>query len=201
MVSTKILPSSYILQRNFNLSKERSLLIILNIAGLILLFPAAWFFFSAAKWLRILTGKGPYQSSISSTAGFLLLSLLVIISFVVLHELVHGLFFFIFTLQRPIFGFKGVYAFAAAPDWYIPKAQYCWIGVSPLVIISILGLILVPFTPDSLLLPLLIGLIFNAIGAVGDLYIVFWLFLQPANRYIQDQGDVIRIFAPQSIPS
>jgi hypothetical protein len=201
MVPTKVLPSNYILQRNIDLTKELSLLIILNIAGLVLLFPVGWFFFSSARWLRVSTGQISYQISAISGIGFFLWSLLAIVLFIVLHELVHGLFFYLSTHQIPFFGFRGAYAFAAAPQWFIPRIQYLWIGLSPLILISISGLILIPFIPESLLIPLLIGLIFNAVGSVGDLYIVFWLVRQPANQYIQDKGDVISIYAPVSDPN
>ncbi len=93
-----------------------------------------------------------------------------------------------------MFGFKGAYAYAAAPGWFIPRNPYLWIGLSPLVVLSLTGFVLITVLPVNWLLPIMIGLIFNAVGSVGDLYVVFWLFLKPATVYIQDQGDAINIY-------
>ncbi len=86
--------------------------------------------------------------------------------------------------RAPLFGLRGLYAFAAAPGWYIPRNPYLWIGLSPLVLISIFGLLLVPLIPQSVLFAWLFGLTYNAAGAAGDLYFVFWLLL-PRTRSLR----------------
>src|SRR6266699_209791 len=66
----------------------------------------------------------------------------------ILHELTHGLFFWLFTKSRPAFGFKGWYAYAAAPGWYLPRAQFLVVVGAPLTLLSLLGealLLLVPW--------------------------------------------------------
>jgi hypothetical protein len=116
----------------------------------------------------------------------------------VLHELVHGAFFWLFTHQRPHFGFKGAYAYAAAPDWYIPRRQYMLVGISPLVVLSLLGVLLLPVLPAGALLPWLVALAGNAAGAVGDALIVGWLLFQPDSVLVQDHGDAVTVYKPVS---
>lgn len=40
---------------------------------------------------------------------------------IVLHEAVHGVLLWAFTWTRPVFGFKGWYAYTDAPGWYLPR--------------------------------------------------------------------------------
>ncbi len=53
----------------------------------------------------------------------------VLIVTLVLHELVHGLCFWSFTRDRPRFGWKLIYAYAAAPGWYLPRGRYLTVAL------------------------------------------------------------------------
>lgn len=117
MQPTKQLPAGYIARVTFDLSKSKGAQVILNVVGLILFIVFGWLFIWAASIIL------PAQSGFNGTIRFT--SLPVILSFLlgifvglilitcvvlVLHELVHGFFYWLFTRQRPIFGFKGLYA-------------------------------------------------------------------------------------------
>jgi hypothetical protein len=71
---------------------------------------------------------------ISWLIGFLAASVLII----PLHELVHGLLFWVFTRRRPLFGLRlPFYAFAAAPvDVYLPRNPYLVVALAPLVLLK-----------------------------------------------------------------
>ena len=118
-----------------DLSKDRKLAILLNLVGAALFILMGWFFLTTASLLRT------DQDSLSWTIEFsdLLLLLLAVPVVILLHELVHGLFFWVFTRHRPRFGVKALYAYAAAPDWFIPRGTFIWVALSPLVTISLLG--------------------------------------------------------------
>jgi hypothetical protein len=47
----------------------------------------------------------------------------------VVHELVHGALLWWLTRARPVFGFKGWYAYAGAPGWYFGRAPWVPGGV------------------------------------------------------------------------
>lgn len=192
------LPPGYILHRKIDLTKDRRLLIGLNVSGLILLFPFGWLFTRIAATVR----PSDYSQSGSfftyPTIIYVLVIVIVISIFIILHEIVHGVFFWSVTRQSPKFGFKGAYAYAAAPGWFIPRNPYLLIGISPLMVISIIGICLLALLPVDLLFPIVIGLIFNAIGSVGDIYVVLWLLGRPSTDYIEDQGDAMSVFTHSS---
>jgi hypothetical protein len=120
---------------------------------------------------------------------------------ILLHEVIHGLFFWLYTHQRPIFAFKGAYAYAAAPDWYLPRNKYVVVGLSPLILISLAGLLLLTIAPLSFFPSILIAMIFNAAGAVGDLIVVGWLLLQQPDSLVRDYGDMFTVYQPVTVYS
>ena len=193
MQPTKTLPDHYNLDVTLDLTKNMRVLLGLNVAGLVL-----FLFFGAVFW-RLFIGARPDFSLQPFRFGALeglLVVVVVSILVVIVHELVHGLFFWIYLRERPIFGFRGAYAFAAAPDWYIPRPQFIVVGLAPLVLISGGGLLLLPLLPVGMLPALLFALTVNAAGAVGDLYVVAWLFTKPDTVLVNDEGDRFAMFLP-----
>jgi hypothetical protein len=195
MTAKKILPVSFLLQREINLQKDQALLIKLNLWGLVLLPLIGYVLLRIGVALHpefhstfgILTPRVPILTQI-------LWVILGLIITTILHELIHGAFFFFSTRQRPKFGFKGAYAFAAAPEWFIPRAEYIFIGAAPLVILSAIGILSIPIIPSYFLFTWLFCLLVNISGAVGDIYILVYLICQPDAVIIQDRGDIISVF-------
>jgi hypothetical protein len=199
MHATKSLPADYEHLRTFDLKRDLSLLVRLNIAGLLLFLPIGWLFLSLGALLNPQAGSVSSIISPSTSSLFQLLAYLCAAIFaIILHEIVHGLFFLIVTRTLPKFGFQGAYAFAAAPDWYINRNHYLWIGIAPLIVISLGGIILIPMLPNWILHAWLFMLIINATGAVGDVYVVSWLIRGPKKLLIQDLGDVITVYSMRS---
>ncbi len=191
---TKTLPASFQLRQSIDLSRSPKLVIWLNIAAL------AFFILFGYAYLRFLAWLRPAVNLSFQSANWLigLLALLVVyIGVILLHELIHGLFFWIITAEKPRFGFRGAYAFAAAPDWYLPRDPYLVVGLAPLVVITLLGLLLIPITPDGGLILLGFAITVNASGAIGDLAVVLWLlFKNPAGILVRDHGDAVDIYYP-----
>lgn len=125
---------------------------------------------------------------------FLLLALIVLAMMVVLHEGLHGLMFWHFTGDRPTFGFKGLYAYAAAPSWYLPRNQHLVVALAPLLVITLGGLLLVALLPEAAVLPIIAIVALNAGGAIGDILVALWLLRIDAAALIQDTGDAITVF-------
>ncbi len=196
MHPTQTLPPGYNACFTLDLSKNIRLVLLLNLVAILLFAGFGWLFFRLAAAIL-----PPERLADSTTiTGFTLLAcLLAYALMLVLHELVHGAFFWLFTRRRPHFGFKGAYAYAAAPDWYIPRRQYMLVGISPLVVLSLLGLVFLPILPPAALLPWLVALAGNASGAVGDALIVGWLLFQPDNVLVKDHGDAVTAYKPISV--
>ncbi len=198
MKATQNLPDNYQPAGKFNL-KSMKQLIFMNIAGLILLILSIWFFGWFINRIRPdFDTLFQFEFSNLATLAISLAKLLLTISFVMLlHEGFHALFFWLFSKQKPIIGFKGAYAYASMPGWYFPRNQYLMIGIAPLIFITIIGMILLMLLPTAVLNLVLIALIMNTSGAVGDLFVVIWLLTKPSTTYALDQIDTIEFFVPE----
>jgi len=195
------LPEGYSLVKTLDLNKNVKLAIGLNLASLALFAVFGVFFY----WLLILARPGLVTDSRILTTGlftsdsvftqFLVIAL-VYLGMIVLHEAVHGFFFWIFTKERPEFGFRGLYAYAGAPEWYFAKRPYLLVGLAPLVLISLVGFIAMLLVPSGWIFPILLFITLNASGAVGDIYAVFWLLPKHEGILVQDFGDRMQVYRP-----
>ena len=171
----------------------------LNMAAVPLLLVFGWLF---ARLIILLRSINPFPKGVLSffttVSGWELLAFpLSIILMLVVHELVHGLFFWLFTRERPRFALKAGYAFAAAPEWYLPGPQYIIVGLSPFVLITLMTVLLAVFVIPPLVPYLLFISTFNAAGALGDLIVVGWVLRQPNTVLVKDEGDIFTSFAPE----
>ena len=199
MRPTQTLPPGYQAAGKIDLKTNKSFLVWMNIGGAALLFAFGWLFIRLLIWLRpeaaveaLSLQISGIQGIFASLAFFLVISLAVIL----LHEAVHGLFFWLFTGGRPVFAFRGLYASASAPGWYLPRGQYLVVALAPLTLLSLAGLVFMYFAPPAWLLALLAFLALNAGGAVGDLSVAAWLLSKPPDCLANDQSDVITLYLP-----
>lgn len=199
MKSTTTLPENYRLSGTLDLSKNQKAVLLLNLVGLGLFILFGWLLLRASISLRPAMANALFSFSVDNALQFVVWLAVLLASTVVmvlLHEGVHGLFFWLATGARPKFGFRGAYAYACAPDWYLPRGPYLWISLSPLVVLTLLGLALVRVLPLSVLPVLLLLMVLNASGAVGDLAVFFWLLGKPAGSLANDRGDAVSLYTP-----
>jgi hypothetical protein len=200
MKPTKVLPEGYKAAGDITLEKNKKLLLLLNLLAFPWFVICVIFFVGMASLLRS-ANAGSFQ--IAMTFWVLLLGLLGCVvllgAVLVLHELTHGLFYWLFTRSRPKFGFKGVYAYTAMPGWYLSRSQFLMAGLAPLILLSLLGLAIFPFVPALVIPWLVVGLIMNATGAIGDLYIIARLIVAPAGVVIEDRGDGLSWYVPNVV--
>ncbi len=191
MPALKNIPDNYHPHQTLSLSNPRTV-IWMNLAAILLLVVYGWLFsylINIFRPLSLIRG-GLLELFYSFSTLELLFCILSIIFMLALHELIHGMFFWFFTREMPKFALKPGYAFAAAPDWYLPRLQYIMVGLSPFLIISITSIFLALFAPPHMILYLLIIATFNAAGSLGDLIVVGWVLNQPSTVLIKDEGDV-----------
>ena len=195
MKATQILPSNYQSTGKFDLNSTKQI-IFMNVIGLVILIVSLWFFPWYVKQFRPeFNSMFEFKfSNFSNIAIGLIKLILPIILVLVVHEAIHTFFFWIFSKQKPVVGFKGAYAYAALPGWYFPRNQYLFIGLAPLLFITLIGLVLLFFLPVSTLNMVLIALIINTSGAAGDLFVVSWLLTKPPSTYALDEIDTIEFF-------
>lgn len=194
MNPTKTLPPTHSLAWAVDMKKDRRLHWWLQVAGL------AWFFVAAFLVLQAVSVLRPgFALTVDyQTVWDVLLAglgaILIIFVTVTLHELVHGLFFWLFSKSRPQFGLGPGYAYAAAPDWYFPKGQYLVIGLAPLVLLTVLGLLAIVIVPLAWVPVLFLAIIFNAGGAIGDMYVCMRIGAEASNIWVKDTGDGFEVY-------
>ena len=199
MKATQVLPPNYHLSGKFDLKNTRQV-ITMNLVGFVLLILSIWFF----GWLTIrMRGTSAISfsfefSSISSSLFSVGQLILVIFLVLVLHEAIHAIFFRVFSRHKPLVGFKGFYAYASMPGWYFPHNQYLIIGIAPLVIITLLGIICLATLPVALIYLVLVALVMNTSGAVGDIFVVLWLLTKPNATLALDKIDSIEFYVPDT---
>jgi hypothetical protein len=197
MHAIKDLPEYYHNLKTLNLSNTRAV-ISMNLAAIPLLFLFGWFFTRSVYYFQ--PGNPPsdgFLGIISIISIWRIIAVILsIILMLVFHELVHGIFFWLFTHERPKFALKAGYAFAAAPEWYLPKFQYVMVGLSPFIIISLVSIVLAWNTSPILSPYFILIATFNAAGSLGDLIVVGWVLRQPKTIFIKDEGDIFSSYAP-----
>jgi hypothetical protein len=192
--ATKNRPDAAALVYSLNLVKDRRAFWLLQITALAFFFIFGFLFLSWTILLR------PGLLDTLSTGveitlkGLLVLILGVLIS-ILLHEMIHGVFFWIFSGSRPKFGLRGGYAYAAAPGWFFPRAQYLVIVLAPFLLLSILGMVLVVAVPVGALAAILFGMLANAAGSAGDFWIAGKVLRERRNIVVEDLGDGVNIYA------
>jgi hypothetical protein len=192
---TKILPEGYSRRARLDLS-GRAALLALNLAALILFVIFFVFFTRSAMLIH------PTRPDVSDLSAHLngLQGILTILAglalFVVLHEGTHGIFFWLFTRQKPVFGLGAMYAYAAAPEWYLPRNLHAITALAPLVLLSALGMIAFLWMPVAGLTALVLCLSFNAAGSLGDVIAAAWVLTRPRRALIQDSGPACDAFTP-----
>ncbi len=192
---TRLLPDSYKRIWGLDLSRDRTTAIVLNLVSLPLFAAAGALFLLIASFLRPDIVSLGLIRKLSVRPLTLYINFITVIVFVtVLHEAIHGLFFWIFTRSRPVFGVKLLFAYAGAPEWYLPRRQYAVVGAAPLVLISLAGFFAIPWTPVEVGQLMLFGMVMNAAGAIGDIYVCARMLWFPADVLVQDTGFVFEVY-------
>jgi hypothetical protein len=192
--ASSYLPPEYQPVLKIDLRHGTGFLVWMNIIATISLVPFGWLFYKVMDRVR----PGSIFSVFSW--GVLQITIGLLIAYILtitLHELAHGLAFRWLGGIRPIYGFKVVYAFAAAPGTYFPRDRYLFIGLAPIVLLTLLGILLTPFIPAPFVGLVWFALTANASGAMGDLYVVGrLLLLHPPEALVEDEGDVLTVYQP-----
>jgi len=114
----------------------------------------------------------------------------------VLHEVVHGIFICLTSGEKPSFGVKLPYAFAAS-SMYFDKRSYIIIALAPIVLFGILlcwfkynrtgGMVLVCIYPPMI----------NLSGSMGDIYVSGVVLRLPPDTLAYDTGTQMRFYSKQ----
>jgi hypothetical protein len=188
--TTHVRPVNAVLVYSLNFKTNKNAAWALNAASLPLFFLFGAFFLGYFLLIRP-DIWAVFLSTLDNNVLFLIVLIAIFVAMIVLHELIHGVFFWLFTRSRPVFGLRGWYAFAAAPGWFLPRGQYLVTGLAPLV----LGMVLMAFLPVLAAATALLMTVFNAASSVGDLWVAFRLLRQRQPVIVEDLGDGVNFYS------
>ncbi|SFC00912.1 Putative zincin peptidase [Alkalibacterium subtropicum] len=176
------------LLKDYNLMDDKKLIFWINMAVIPLFL---FFIVLFTSVTRVFLGSSDfgYSFSMDDLTGFLIsLALFFVIYFVliVVHELIHGIFFKVFDPDGKVsFGFKNGMAYATSPHSYYPKSRFIMICLAPFVFIT-----------AGLIVLLVLGLItesffvfyasIHAASCAGDFYWVVLLSRHSGDILVED---------------
>jgi hypothetical protein len=186
------LPDNYQEVLYWTITGKPMRVIAMNILG-VFLFVIFGFIFSR---LAFSLGKLPSEGKISlslSTIGLVLAGVLLTLG---LHELTHGLAMQMFG-AKPKYGimWQGM-LYATSPGYSYHRNNFVVIALAPFVFLSILFVLGMWLLQGTLWVALLgICGIFNAAGAIGDMWITTIALRYPPTAYVMDERDGMRVFS------
>ena len=179
------LPTGYRLVKVMDFVRNRRQLLTVNIAALIvtaLLFIAGLFIFPIGRAFRFMNECWPRWLLL---AGMLLI-------YIPLHELTHGLLMHALSGVKPQYGFRLCYAYAGSTVWF-DRNSHIAVALAPVVIWGALLQIMILRLPGEWFWPLWAVQISNASGSAGDVYCAIALLRIKGNLLIQDTGTRMRV--------
>lgn len=132
---------------------------------------------------------GPLPDSLPSWLGWL-----AALAVLPLHEWLHGL-----AIRRaghkPRYGIKWFVLYATADGAYFRRNEFLRVALAPLAIITAGGLGIMLFVPYGIGQWVAFGVMLNAAGSIGDLWMAAVALRFDPSALIQDEADSMRIFA------
>ena len=115
------------------------------------------------------------------------------IAYIVLHELVHGMAMKLCGTRKVKYGFTGMYAFAGSTDYYAKK-PYIFIALAPVVLWGAVIALINPFVPSEWFWVVWLLQIINISGAAGDIYVTCRFSRLPADILVRDHGTGMKVY-------
>jgi len=178
------LPQGYKELEQVDLQKDKKLAFIVNGMGVIIMIAAFFIGHAIVPFTEFyrMDGIVPLLAVCIGT-----------IFYMVLHELVHGIFMLYYSKKKPFYGFTGMYAYAGS-KCYFNKKSYIVIALAPIVIWGIVLLILNLLFQKTWFWVIYFIQICNLSGAAGDLYVSYRFSKLPADILINDIGVSMTIY-------
>lgn len=190
MKSFQSLPEGYREIYSIDLQKDKKTAVVVNVLSLfiaaVITVPMI-FVVPISTLFNMDDGYGPYLIRFGAL-------LVLIVLYMVLHEIVHGIAMKMCGTKKVKYGFTGLYAFAGSEDYY-DKKSYIFIALAPIVVWGIvLGIINFFVTTEWFWVIYLIQ-ITNISGAAGDLFVTVKFSHMPKDILVKDYGVGMHVFS------
>lgn len=190
MKAVEVLLEEYSEFYSIDLQKNKKMLLIVNLLAVVI----------AVLMLVPMLFLVPISSLFSMNDGLVsymirFISLIVLmVAYMVLHELTHGVAMKICGTKKVKYGFTGLYAFAGSNDYY-DKKSYIFIALAPVVLWGFVIAIINPFVSIEWFWIVYILQIINLSGAAGDLFVIIKFSGFPKDILIRDYGVAMTVYS------
>lgn len=187
--AVETLPEGYKEYYSVDLQKNKKTAVFVNVLSLVI----------AVLLIVPMNFAVPIRSVFSSDKGmiirFIALILLIVI-YMVTHELVHGIAMKSCGTKKVKYGFTGLYAYAGSNDYY-DKKSYIYIALAPIVLLGIIIAIVNFVVPVQWFWIVYFIQVTNLSGAAGDLYVSVKFFRFPKDILVKDYGVGMTVFSKE----
>lgn len=188
------LPAGYQQVHHVRLLEPGNLLRI-NLAALL---PLAVGLLLMAGWMALtLQMRGSRPGGLGADWPWWLWLVMVFVLSVVIHEGLHGVAIR-WAGHRPRFGMmlsKAAF-YATADNALFRRGEFIVIALAPIVGITLGGMALMLFLPDTAAYYVGLGVVLNAGNSIGDLWMTAVVLRCPASALVRDEADSIRVYLP-----
>lgn len=190
MKAVRTLPEGYQEIYSVDLKKDKKAAVIVNAAAIViavLLCVPMHFYIPITTLYDMQSGLGAYIMRF--VALFLLM-----IAYMVLHELVHGVAMKMCGTKKVKYGINGLYAFAGSADYYGKKA-YIFIALASVVLWGIVLAVINAFVPEAWFWVVYLLQVINLSGAAGDLFVTVKFSRFPKDILVRDYGVGMTVYS------
>ncbi len=190
MNALSVLPEGYREIYAIDLQKNKKLSLLVN--GIALLIAVAMivpmhFAVPITTLFSFEQGMGAYMLRFAAFMGLLIL-------YMVLHELVHGVAMKLCGTRKVKYGFTGIYAFAGSDDYY-GKRDYLFIALAPVVLWGVVIAVINLFVPAEWFWVVYMLQVSNLSGAAGDLFVTVRFSRFPKDVLVKDYGVGMTVYS------
>lgn len=186
------LPAGYVPILQIDLQKNKKLAILVNGLAILIAVPLVLLGHALVPFTALFDmsqGLGAYSLRFAVLLGGMIV-------YMVLHELVHGIFIRYYSGKRARYGFTGMYAYAGS-EAYFAKRPYLVIALAPVVVWGIVLAVITPLVPTEWFWVVYLLQVGNLAGAAGDSYVTVKFSRLPPDILVQDVGVSMTVYAKE----
>ena len=183
MKAIETLPAGYRQIYTIDLQKNMKMMLLVNVIAILiaLLMAVPMHFVVPISTLFDMTGGiEAYSTRFAVLIGLLIL-------YMILHELVHGIAMKLCGTKKVRYGFTGMYAYACSDDYYTKK-PYLFIALAPVVLWGVVLAVINPLVPTAWFWVIYMIQITNLSGAAGDFLVTVKFIRMPEDILVKDHG-------------
>ena len=192
MKAWETLPEGYKELYAIDLQKNKKLSVLVNVLAILI----AVLLVVPMHFVRPITALFSMADGLGAYALRFVVLLVLMVVYMILHELVHGVAMKLCGTKKVKYGFTGLYAFAGSEDYY-DKRSYIFIALAPVVLWGLVLALITPFVSLEWFWVVYLLQVSNLSGAAGDFFVTVRFSRFPQDVLIKDHGVGMTVFSKQ----